>query len=193
MSLTYIYDKLEAMNSIEQEAYISNIFQQFNIKPLYPISDNFKNLPGKEQKSKNPLGYIVMHLDQYQLQQLVPKYLVNLCEGDTFNIRDMELIFIMHEIVAFIKGEITKLYFPYKPDKKEYLRVFQFGQNKYSEWSFLKLNPYLLIPAVMRHLYKYFYVREFDEESECRHLEHACSNIRMIKLIIKNRGNINAA
>lgn len=188
MSLRYIYNKFEDMNSLEQEAYIANIFKQFNIKPLYQISDNFKNLPGKEQKAKNPFGYLLMHLDVEQLQQLVPKYLVELCEGSTFTTRDLELIFIARDLVAYIQGEINNPHFPYKPDKAEYLKVFQFGQNKYDEWSFLRLNPYCLIPAVMRHLYKYFYVSQYDEESGCRHLEHACSNVRMIKLIVRNRG-----
>ena len=188
MSLSYIYNKLESMNALEQEAYISNIFQQFNIKPIYAISNNFKNIPGKEQASKNPFGYIVMHLDKEQLQQLVPNYLVELCEGNTFSTRDLELIFIAHDLVAYIRGEVNNPHFPYKPDKAEYLKVFQFGQNKYEKWSFLKLNPYFLIPAVMRHLYKYFYVQQYDKESGCRHLEHACSNVRMIKLIVRNRG-----
>lgn len=187
MSLKYLWDKLEDMSALEQQAYIKNIFIQFNVKPIFPIEDNFKNTPGKEVESKNPLGYIVMHLDKEQLQLLIPKYLNELCEYDTFNSMEIDLINITKDLISFIRGEYNEPYFPYHVDRSEYLKVFKFGRAKYSDYSFLKLDPYTLVPAVFRHLYKFLFINSIDSESHCGHVEHACSNIRMIKMILKKR------
>ena len=71
MSLRYLYNKLNDMSSLEQECYIKNIFKQYNITPKFDIDKLFINQSGKQSSGKNPLGYIVMHLDYNQLQSLV--------------------------------------------------------------------------------------------------------------------------
>lgn len=192
MSLKYLWNKLEKMDSLEQQAYIENIFKQFNITPYYPIADNFKNIDGKQSSGKNPLGYIVMHLTDEQLNQLIPEYLRELVQDKSFYTVDQEdIINTIRKLVEQIKqsktGVNTSPY--YRPDVM--LEVFQFGVGKYSPWSFLKLNPYTLIPAAFRHLYKYYFISKTDEETNVSHLAHAACNIRMIQLILE-RGKQNA-
>lgn len=190
MSLRYLWNKLANMDSLEQEAYIKNIFEQFGIKPLYPIEDNFVDTPGKESKSKNPLGYILMHLNEEQLDLLIPEYLRSLCEQSTFNSTDSNIydtIYRVGDAIDFKDSELLPNFDKYY-DVSDMLEVFNFGVVKYSPWSFLKLNPYTLIPALFRHLYKYHYISKVDEETNVSHLAHAACNIRMIDLIIKKEG-----
>lgn len=182
MSLTYLYNKLENMNSREQYAYIQNIFFRFQIRPKINIDQIFKDTPGKETAHKNPLGYIVMHLTLDQLQQLVPEYLRKLVGKSTFNRTDDK---IMGIIDGVMQGNYEDLQVDF--DTSEMTQVFEFGVGKYSEWSFLELNPYILVPALFRHLYKYFYISKVDEESGKSHLAHAACNIRMIQLILENK------
>lgn len=187
MSLKYLWNKLEKMNSLEQQAYIENIFKQFNITPYYPIADNFKNITGKESSGKNPLGYLVMHLQLEQLIQLIPEYYRDLLPYSSFRtLKQLDILGIIQDTVDAIKEHDTDLY----PDSgeqvaEEMLEVFEFGVGKYHPWSFLDLNPYTLVPALFRHLYKYRYISKTDEETNVSHLAHAACNIRMIQLIIE--------
>lgn len=180
MSLTYLYNKLENMNSREQYAYIQNIFFQFQIRPKINIDEVFRDTDGKQSSGKNPLGYIVMHLTLDQLQQLVPEYLRELVGKSTFNRTDDRIMGIIDDVM---QGDYEDLQVNF--DTSEMVQVFNFGVVKYSPWSFLKLNRYALVPALFRHLYKYFYVSEVDDETGISHLTHACCNIRMIQLIDK--------
>lgn len=192
MSLRYLWNKLDKMNSLEQQAYITNIFKQFNITPLYPIEENFKDIKGKQSSGKNPLGYIVMHLTDEQLNQLIPEYLRELVQDKSFyTIEQEDIINTIRKLVEKIKQNKTDVYTSpyYRPDVM--LEVFQFGVGKYSPWSFLKLNPYTLLPAAFRHLYKYYFISKVDEETGLPHLAHFYCNGRMIDLIIE-RGNKNA-
>lgn len=192
MSLSYLWNKLDNMNSLEQQAYITNIFKQFNITPLYPIEENFKDIKGKQSSGKNPLGYIVMHLTDEQLNQLIPEYLRELVQDKSFYTVDQEdIINTIRKLVEKIKQNKTGVNASpyYRPDVM--LEVFQFGVGKYSPWSFLKLNPYTLLPAAFRHLYKYYFISKVDEETGLPHLAHFYCNVRMIDLIIE-RGNKNA-
>lgn len=184
MSLKYLYNKLEEMSPREQYCYIQNIFRLYQIRPKYNIDENFKNIKGKESSGKNPLGYLLMHLNPVQMDELVPKYFRELIGGDTFSTQDRIIIDIIHSMKNCIENNNTVFWFPYESFAPEMLEVFKFGVDKYSEWSFLKLNPYTLIPALFRHLYKYFNVTQKDEESGESHLAHANCNVRMIELII---------
>lgn len=193
MSLKYLWNKLEKMNSLEQQAYIENIFKQFNVSPLYPIADNFKNIPGKQSQSKNPLGYIVMHLQLDQLMQLIPEYYRELLPSSSFKtVGQLDILGIVQDVVSAIKKhDIDSLPGLKTIDIEEMLEVFEFGVGKYHPWSFLDLNPYTLVPALFRHLYKYHYVFKTDEETHVSHLAHAACNVRMIQLILE-RGKQNA-
>lgn len=168
------------MNSMEQECYIYNVFERFNITPLYPIEDNFKSIPGKEVDNKNPLGYLVMHLTEEQIIKLLPEYLVDLMELTQLNYTDSMLIKLTRKLVYS-----TNIYIDY--DKSDMFEVFNFGVGKYSPWSFLKLNDLKLIPAFFRHMYKHYYICKIDEESGYPHTAHAACNIRMIELIRRNK------
>lgn len=187
MSLKYLWNKLEKMNSLEQQAYIKNIFKQFDITPYYPIADNFKNIPGKQSQSKNPLGYIVMHLQLDQLMQLIPEYYRELLPSSSFKtVGQLDILGIIQDTVSAIrKHSIDSLPGLKTIDIEEMLEVFEFGVGKYHPWSFLDLNPYTLVPALFRHLYKYHYISKTDEETNVSHLAHAACNIRMIQLIIE--------
>lgn len=193
MSLKYLWNKLEKMNSLEQQAYIENIFKQFDITPYYPIADNFKNIPGKQSQSKNPLGYIVMHLQLDQLMQLIPEYYRELLPSSSFKtVGQLDILGIVQDVVSAIKKYDTDSLSELRvQDIEEMLEVFEFGVVKYHPWSFLDLNPYTLVPALFRHLYKYHYVSKTDEETNVSHLAHAACNIRMIQLILE-RGKQNA-
>lgn len=188
MSLKYLWNKLEKMNSLEQQAYIENIFKQFDVTPYYPIADNFKNIDGKESSGKNPLGYIVMHLQLDQLMQLIPEYYRELLPFTSFKtLEQLDILGTIQDTVSAIdKFDTDSL-----PELRvshgieEMLEVFEFGVGKYSPWSFLDLNPYTLVPALFRHLYKYYYISKTDEETNVSHLAHAACNIRMIELIIE--------
>lgn len=187
MSLKYLWNKLEKMNSLEQQAYIENIFKQFDITPYYPIADNFKNIPGKQSQSKNPLGYIVMHLQLDQLMQLIPEYYRELLPSSSFKtVGQLDILGIIQDTVSAIrKHSIDSLPGLSNQNTEEMLEVFEFGVGKYHPWSFLDLNPYTLVPALFRHLYKYHYISKTDEETNVSHLAHATCNIRMIQLIIE--------
>lgn len=187
MSLKHLWNKLEKMNSLEQQAYIENIFKQFDITPYYPIADNFKNIPGKQSQSKNPLGYIVMHLQLDQLMQLIPEYYRELLPSSSFKtVGQLDILGIVQDAVSAIKKhDIDSLPGLRVQDTEEMLEVFEFGVGKYHPWSFLDLNPYTLVPALFRHLYKYHYMSKTDEETNVSHLAHAACNIRMIQLIIE--------
>lgn len=193
MSLKYLWNKLEKMDSLEQQAYIENIFKQFDITPYYPIEENFKNTPGKQSQSKNPLGYMVMHLQLDQLIQLIPEYYRELLPATSFKtVRQLDILGIIQDTVSAIKKYDTDSLPGLRvQDIEEMLEVFEFGVGKYHPWSFLDLNPYTLVPALFRHLYKYHYISKTDEETHVSHLAHAACNVRMIQLILE-RGKQNA-
>lgn len=193
MSLKYLWNKLEKMDSLEQQAYIENIFKQFDITPIYPIAGNFKNTTGKQSSGKNPLGYLVMHLQLDQLIRLIPEYYRELLPSTSFKtVGQLDILGIVQDVVSAIKKhDIDSLPGLKTIDIEEMLEVFEFGVGKYHPWSFLDLNPYTLVPALFRHLYKYHYVSETDEETHVSHLAHAACNVRMIQLILE-RGKQNA-
>lgn len=187
MSLKYLWNKLEKMDSLEQQAYIENIFKQFDITSYYPIADNFKDTKGKQSSGKNPLGYLVMHLQLDQLMQLIPEYYRELLPSTSFKtVGQLDILGIVQDVVSAIKKHDTNSLPGLKTiDIEEMLEVFEFGVGKYHPWSFLDLNPYTLVPALFRHLYKYHYISKTDEETNASHLAHAACNIRMIQLIIE--------
>lgn len=185
MSLRYLYNKLEKMNTREQYCYIQNVFFRFQIRPNVSIDEIFEDTEGKQTSGKNPLGYLVMNLTKEQLQKLVPDYFRELIGVGTFTTQDDIIMNIIDSTIDAIEFGDTYIYSPYKSTQAEMLQVFQFGVGKYSEWSFLKLNPLLLVPAMFRHLYKYFNVAHLDEETGISHLAHAECNKRMIQLIIE--------
>lgn len=186
MSLKYLWNKLEKMNSFEQQAYITSVFKQFDITPYYPITYNFKNIDGKESSGKNPLGYIAIHLTNKQIYELLPKYYRELLPIPSIDsIQQLNILsYIRRTIEAIDRYDADNL--PILDcDVEDMLDVFEFGVGKYHTWSFLDLNPYTLVPALFRHLYKYHYISKTDEETNASHLAHAACNIRMIQLIIE--------
>lgn len=189
MSLRYLWDKLSQMDALEQEAYIKNIFTRFGIKPLYPVEDNFKDIKGKQAKGKNPLGYIVMHLNENQLEELIPEYLRQLCGKSTFDTHDSNLYDLIYHVVDAIIWEDAELLPSLEDcyDISDMLDIFEFGVGKYSPWSFMELNPITLVPALFRHMYKAHYMHPIDNESGRPHLAHAACNLRMIELILEER------
>ena len=186
MSLKYLWNKLEKMDSLEQQAYIENIFKQFDITPIYPIADNFKNITGKESSGKNPLGYLIMHLSREHLIQLIPEYYRELLPFPSFNtIEQLDILGIIQDIIIAINKYDTDSLPGLESHTEEMLEVFEFGVGKYHPWAFLDLNPYTLVPALFRHLYKYHYISKTDKETNVSHVAHAACNIRMIQLIIE--------
>ena len=177
MSLTYLYNKLEKMDKWEQYCYIQNILIQFQIIPKYDLATCMESYP------KNPLGYLVMHLNLDQLQQLIPKYLRDLVGQSTFNDEDIQIM----DLIDYAKNLVDNKLSPniHFVDSSEILQVFNFGSTKYPDWDFLKLDPYILIPAIFRHAYKDEYVNPIDDESGLHHQAHVDSNLRMIVLINK--------
>ena len=175
MSLTYLYNKLEKMDKWEQYCYIQNILIQFQIVPKYDLATCMESYP------KNPLGYLVMHLNLDQLQQLIPKYLRELVGQSTFNETDIEIMNTIDHATDLIDKKLFSN-FHYR-DPSMILQVFDFGASKYPEWDFLKLDPYILVPAIFRHMYKANYISENDDESGLPHEAHVQSNLRMIALI----------
>lgn len=192
MSLTYLYKKLENMDSREQYCYIQNIFKRFEIDPIIPIDEIFKDIDGKQSSGKNPLGYLVMHLNETGLDELVPKYLRQLCEYDTFSdLIDSKILDIICHTMFYIETKDKEYKEELNYNVSDMLSVFEFGVGKYSEWSFLKLNPYTLVPALFRHLYKHYFISKTDEESGLPHIAHAACNLRMIELILEKSWHIN--
>lgn len=178
--LRYLWNKLESMSSLEQECYIYNVFERFNITPIFPIKDNFYDTPGKQSNHKNPLGYLVMHLTEEQLIKLLPDYLVDLMELTALGYNDHKLFSLTHKLL-----HSTAVYIDY--NKEDMFDVFNFGVGKYSPWSFLKLDDMKLIPAFFRHMYKDTYISKIDEETGLPHKAHAACNVRMIELIRRNK------
>ena len=175
MSLTYLYNKLEKMDKWEQYCYIQNILIQFQIVPKYNLATCMESYP------KNPLGYLVMHLTRDQLQELIPEYLRELVGQSTFNDVDDEIMDTIDYATDLIERKISPN-IHYK-DPSIMVQVFDFGSSKYPEWDFLKLDPYILVPAIFRHLYKKYYINPIDDESGLPHIAHVDSNMRMIILI----------
>ena len=181
MSLTYLYNKLEKMDKWEQYCYIQNILIQFQITPKYDLATCMESYP------KNPLGYLVMHLTRDQLQELIPKYLRDLVGQSTFNDIDDEIMNTVDFAMDLIKKKIPPNI--HYIDPSVIVQVFDFGSSKYPEWDFLKLDPYILVPAIFRHLYKYYYICKTDYESGLPHTAHVDSNVRMICLINEHKSN----
>ena len=195
MSLKYLWNKLEDMSTDEQYAYIQNVLLRFQIVPKFDLASMFEDIPGKQSKFKNPLGYLVMHLTVSQLNYLIPKYYRELCELETFQTDEQyQIINTIQSVVGGIDfGYFYDVYSEFPRSLAEQIKVddmlevFNFGVGKYSPWSFLKLNPYSLVPALFRHLYKYTYISKVDEETGVSHLAHAACNTRMIQLIVNRR------
>ena len=188
MSLRYLYNKLNDMSSLEQECYIKNIFKQLDITPIFNIDKLFINQSGKQASGKNPLGYLVMHLSYYQIQHLVSEYFIDLCGGFTFGSKDDKILSIVDRAMTLIElGIDNEIYSDINTDMSDVLSVYEFGVGKYSPYSFLKLDPYELVPALFRHLYKHYYISTVDEETGLPHMAHAYCNMRMIEMIVKRR------
>ena len=175
MSLTYLYNKLENMDKWEQYSYIQNILINFQIRPKYDLMTCMESYP------KNPLGYLIMHLTLNQLQELIPKYLRELVGQSTFNDTDIMIMDLIDFSTSLVDTKISPNIHIGNPG--DVLKVFEFGATKYPEWDFLKLNPYILVPAIFRHAYKKEYISEIDGESHLPHEAHIDSNLRMICLI----------
>lgn len=196
MSLKYLWNKLEDMSTDEQYAYIQNVLLRFQIVPKFDLASMFEDIPGKQSKFKNPLGYLVMHLTVSQLNSLIPEYYRELTNNESFiTLKQHQIIRTIQSVMYCLDGEfeidcVREMFPRYLANRvhtDEMLDVFTFGVGKYSPWSFLKLNPYSLVPALFRHLYKYQFISKIDEETGVSHLAHAACNVRMIQLIVNRR------
>lgn len=198
MSLKYLYNKFENMSQTEQLNYIAKVTGK-------ECSKFFNNTDGKESSNKNPFGILLIYLDNKRLLAELNHYIVRVMNIDDnidnflfknlFGPYDLEIINTVRDIkealdnnnINLVKSRIIQLastYFIY-PD--QIYSVLSFGEHKYSPWSFLNIDPELLLPAIARHMYKFHYVSREDEETKITHMAHTVCNLIMIHHIIKRR------
>jgi hypothetical protein len=69
--------------------------------------------------------------------------------------------------------------------------VLEFGKSKYGRANWAKGIEYSrLIAATLRHIYKFSSGQDLDDESGLSHLDHAATNIAMLKWMSKNRTDL---
>lgn len=67
-------------------------------------------------------------------------------------------------------------------------KVLDYGDNKYGEGNWRQYsNINELVSAQMRHIDKFRVGEQFDIESTLQHLDHAASNLMMIRWLLKNK------
>lgn len=198
MSLKYLYNKLENMSQTEQLNYIAKATGK-------ECSKFFNNTDGKESSNKNPFGILLIYLDNKELLTLLNSYIVQVMNIDNnidnflfkkiFSPIDREIIntirdtkcALLNNDLELIKYRIIQLSNTYFIYSDQIYSVLSFGEHKYSPWSFLNIDPELLLPAIARHMYKFHYINREDEETNITHMAHAVCNLIMIYQIIKRR------
>lgn len=204
MSLKYIYNQLAQINTERDK-----IFVDFLKRLDYPqeIIDTLVSWLNE----KNPTGLLLFDCNTVKLLRLLPKYMIELMTPNimdsfisqqyfkVFDKLDQKIIRHTTTLYDVIKDSSTaNRIFPLEGIKKELLNepelnmndvfeCFIFGQDKYSDWDFIKLNPNILVPSFFRHYYKHYYVSKTDEESGLPHIAHTFCNVLMIEHILQGK------
>lgn len=64
---------------------------------------------------------------------------------------------------------------------------FEYGAQKYERWNYLKGNKFSVpFDSLMRHLNKFYWEGDIDEESNIHHLKLAACNLAMLLYYIEN-------
>ena len=192
MSLRYIYELFENKTSSENLNLINSLLYQAGIKNTYcKIPEFFTETKHKQQSGKNPFGILLIEMTEQQLQRLIPDYIQELVVFDEdkffFSRQDRSIIITIREAVSaivnndsfIIKLLIDKIMTNYKYNKSEVIEIFRLGHIKYGDKVYDK-NPFLLVAALARHLYKFYNKELIDEETGCYHINHAACNLIMI-------------
>lgn len=184
MSLVEIYNKY---NTVEK---VKEVLVKYKVN--YDEAYFGENSSGKDMKDKNPFGILLVYLNDEQLKEISNQYIYDILSdaefGDINEIRtflrelhkvieenDVDRIIYMEKYIfnKFDEATIEGMY-----------NVFKFGVAKYHPWSFLELNPRILLPAIARHMYKHSYLSKVDEESGEYHINHILCNLKMIERIL---------
>lgn len=184
MSLVEIYNKY---NTVEK---VKEVLVKYKVD--YDEAYFGENSSGKDMKNKNPFGILLIYLDDNQLKEISNSYIYDIMSdaefGDKKGIRTFlrELYdLIEYKDIDGLKEIQSYIYNKFNEATIEGMyNVFKFGVAKYHPWSFLELNPRILLPAIARHLYKHSYLSKVDEESGEYHINHILCNLKMIERIL---------
>lgn len=204
MSLRYIYNQLAQINTERDKTFID-----FLKRLDYP-QETIKKLVSWLNE-KNPTGLLLFDCNTVKLLRLLPKYMVELMTPNimdsfvsqqyfkVFDTVDQKIIRHTTSLFEVINdsSSANRIY-PIEGIKKELLNepelnmndvfeCFTFGQDKYSDWDFIKLNPNILVPSFFRHYYKHYYVSKTDTESGLPHIAHTFCNVLMIEHILQGK------
>lgn len=206
MSLKYIYNQLELSRGFTER---DRTFIEYLKRLDYP-QETIDTLVSWLNE-KNPTGLLLFDCNTVKLLRLLPKYMVELMTPNVmdsfisqqyfkvFDKLDQKIIRHTTTLYNVIKDSSTaNRIFPLEGIKKELLNepelnmndvfeCFTFGQVKYSDWDFIKLNPNILVPSFFRHCYKHYYVSKTDEESGLPHIAHSFCNVLMIEHILQGK------
>ena len=206
MSLKYIYNQLELSRGFTER---DRTFIEYLKRLDYP-QETIDTLVSWLNE-KNPTGLLLFDCNTVKLLRLLPKYMIELMTPNVmdsfisqqyfkvFDKLDQKIIRHTTTLYNVIKDSSTaNRIFPLEGIKKELLNepelnmndvfeCFMFGQCKYSDWDFIKLNPNILVPSFFRHCYKHYYVSKTDEESGLPHIAHSFCNVLMIEHILQGK------
>lgn len=204
MSLKYIYNQLAQIETERDKTFID-----FLKRLDYP-QETIDTLVSWLNE-KNPTGLLLFDCNTAKLLRLLPKYMIELMTPNVmdsfisqqyfkvFDKLDQKIIRHTTTLYDVIKDSSTaNRIFPLEGIKKELLNevelnmndvfeCFMFGQDKYADWDFIKLNPNILVPSFFRHYYKHYYVSKTDEESGLPHIAHTFCNVLMIEHILQGK------
>lgn len=204
MSLKYIYNQLAQIETERDKTFID-----FLKRLDYP-QETIDTLVSWLNE-KNPTGLLLFDCNTAKLLRLLPKYMIELMTPNVmdsfisqqyfkvFDKLDQKIIRYTTTLYDVIKDSSTaNRIFPLEGIKKELLNevelnmndvfeCFMFGQDKYADWDFIKLNPNILVPSFFRHYYKHYYVSKTDEESGLPHIAHTFCNVLMIEHILQGK------
>lgn len=184
MSLVEIYNKY---NTVEK---VKEVLVKYKVD--YDEAYFGENSSGKDMKNKNPFGILLVYLDDDQLKEISNQYIYDIMSdaefGDINEIRTfLRKLYkvIEEENIDEIREMQSVIYRSFDEATIEGMyNVFKFGVAKYHPWSFLELNPRILLPAIARHMYKHSYLSKVDEESGEYHINHILCNLKMIERIL---------
>lgn len=204
MSLRYIYNQLAQINTERDKTFIDFLKRLDYPQEIIDTLVSWLN-------EKNPTGLLLFDCNTVKLLRLLPKYMIELMTPNimdsfisqqyfkVFDKLDQKIIRHTTTLYDVIKDSSTaNRIFPLEGIKKELLNepelnmndvfeCFIFGQDKYSDWDFIKLNPNILVPSFFRHYYKHYYVSKTDEESGLPHIAHTFCNVLMIEHILQGK------
>lgn len=204
MSLKYIYNQLAQINTERDKTFVDFLKRLDYPQEIIDTLVSWLN-------EKNPTGLLLFDCNTAKLLRLLPKYMIELMTPNimdsfisqqyfkVFDKLDQKIIRHTTTLYDVIKDSSTaNRIFPLEGIKKGLLNepelnmndvfeCFIFGQDKYSDWDFIKLNPNILVPSFFRHYYKHYYVSKTDEESGLPHIAHTFCNVLMIEHILQGK------